>query len=64
MFAKAKEFVVAHKKGIAIATGVAAVSVVAYKLYTSQTSDDSLNDTVEMALETAPHVKASSVYQS
>lgn len=64
MFAKAKEFVVAHKKGIAIATGVAAVSVVAYKLYTSQSSSDSLNDMAEMALEAETPVKASSVYQS
>lgn len=63
MLTQAKQFVVAHKKGIAIATGVAVVSVVAYKLYTGSQSDD-LNNMAELALEAEPHVKASSVYQA
>lgn len=63
MLTQAKEFVVAHKKGIAIATGVAVVSVVAYKLYQGSQADD-LNEVAELALAAEPHVKASSVYQA
>lgn len=36
IFSSAKEFLTAHKKGVAIAAGVAAVSVIAYKVYSGK----------------------------
>lgn len=68
MLVKAKEFVVTHKKGIAIAAGVATVSVIAYKMYHNQSADD-VNGIAEDALELAhqdAHLQevAASVYQA
>lgn len=61
MFAQTKQFILAHKKGLAVAAATVTVAVVAYRMYTKTDEEEGLlADVAAHAAEAAP--RAASVH--